>query len=377
MNKIIVALSLQFATLLGAQGHVPPIEALQYIQTVCNGSSNHEATAPSEQNCQQTDAEDSAHSRGFSGNGSSENPPDKYQQISEINFTNLLPWGLAIVMSILAGAAVTNVWIMKKQERHFALLRESVFNGAKPVHLLPEEATRIIREFYEMIRKGAEHFDQTVKQQRNELERIVKMADDSSQLSREDTHRTVETFKGSLNEMLGKIGKFMERVVQDTKETHNQALETKEFAKQVSTLIYEKEAEISKLKEGYHIHLISPLIKAFLKIRDDIHLLTNHAADPQICQQLSDLDQRIGHALLDLQIEEIPIQIGEKPHEVHHSSLWESLGAASPTDDPLRHGAVASIQERGYQFKNRNGEPHIIRKAVLLIHSCSSFNIQA
>lgn len=295
---------------------------------------------------------------------------------SKNSFVNLLPWCIAIFMAILAAVAVTYVWNMKKQERHFAALRENIINGSKPVHLLPEEATRIIRDFNEMVRKGASYFEDTVKHQRIELEQIVKMAEETSRSSREDAQRTVDTFKGSLNEMLGRISKFMERVVQDTKETHNEALETKEFAKQVSSLIHEKEAEISKLKEGYHLHLISPLTRAFLKIRDDIHSLANHTDDPQIRQQLTDLDQRIGHALLDLQIEEIPIHVGEKPHKIHHPRLWESLGASVPTDDPVRHGAVARIQERGYQFKISNREPHIIRKAVVVIHSCSSLNNQ-
>lgn len=296
---------------------------------------------------------------------------------SKISFVDLIPWGLAIFMAALAGAATTYVWIMKKQERHFTALRENILNGSKSVHLLPEEATRIIRDFSEMVREGAGHFDKTVKQQRAELEKIVQMAEDTSRLSREDAQRTVDNFKGSLNEMLGKISKFMERVVHDTKETHNQALETKEFTKQVSALIHEKEAEILKLKEGYHLQLISPLTKAFLKIRDDIYSLANHTGDPQIRQQLLDLDQQIGHALLDLQIEEIPIEVGEKPHEIHHSRLWESLGAAVPTDDPERHGAVAGIQERGYQFQISNGESHIIRKAVVVILSCSSANAQS
>lgn len=300
--------------------------------------------------------------------------PNSAGQIDRI--MNVLPWCFAVLMAILAGAAVTYIWIMKKQERHFAALRENIFNGSKPVHLLPEEATRLIHEFNGMVKEGAGYFDKTVKQQRIELEQIVKMAEETSRASREDAQRTVDTFKGSLNETLGKISKFMERVVQDTKETHNQALETKEFAKQVSALIHEKEVEISKLKEGYHLHLISPLTKAFLKIRDDIYLLANLTADPQIRQQLSDLDQRIGNALSELQIEEIPIQIGEKPHVLHHSRLWESLGAAEPTDNPERHGAVARIQERGYQLRINNNEPHIIRKAIVVIHSCSQLNVQ-
>jgi hypothetical protein len=295
---------------------------------------------------------------------------------SRISFANILPWCFAILMALLAGAATTYIVILRRQERHFSSLRENVISGSTPVHLLPEEATRLIREFHLNIEKGASYFDQTIKSQRKELEQIVGTSEASSRASHEETKRTVETFKGSLNEMLVKISKFMERVAQDTKETHKQALETKEFSKQVAALIHDKELEISKLKEGYHLHLINPLTKAFLKIRDDIHLLANHTTDPQIGQQLTDLDQRIGNALSDLQIEEIPIQVGERPHEIHHSRFWESLGAAEPTDDPLQHGAIARIPERGYQIRTNNGEPHIIRKAVVVIHSCSIDNDQ-
>jgi hypothetical protein len=290
---------------------------------------------------------------------------------------NILPWCLAVLMAGLAGAAGSYIAILKKQERNFSTLRESVINGSKPVHLLPEEAIRLISEFRDHVTQGANYFNEIVEKHRQDVGRIVQMAEESSRASRDETLRTVDTFKGSLNEMLGKIGKFMERVVQDTKETHNQALETKEFAKQVSALIQEKEVEISKLKQGYHLHLIGPLTKEFLKIRDDVHLMAKHSGDPQISQQLSDLDQKIGNALSDLQIEEISIQLGEKPHEIHHPRLWESLGAAEPTDDPLRHGAIARIQERGYQLKINNAEPHIIRKAVVVIHSCSTANGQS
>jgi len=227
------------------------------------------------------------------------------------------------------------------------------------------------------VKEGANYFADTVKRQRQELEQVIGLANEMCRASHEETKSTVDTFKGSLNEMLGKISKFMERVVQDTKETHNQALETKDFAKQVSSLIQDKELEISKLKEGYHLQLISPLTKAFLTIRDDIHLLADHIGDAQIRQQLSDFDQQIGNALADLKIEEIPILVGQKPHEIHHSRLWESLGAAVPTNDPVLHGAIARIQARGYQLSISNDEPHIIRKAVLVIQNYSPVDGQS
>lgn len=288
---------------------------------------------------------------------------------------SLLPWCFAVFMATLAGAAMTYIIVLKRQERHFSSLRESILNGSNSVHLLPVEATRLIHDFTETLKKGAKQLDETVEKQRIELEKIVETSEETSRASKEFAQRTVDTFKGSLNETLEKIRKFMERMVQDTKDTHNQALETKEFAKQVSALIHEKELEISKLKEGYHLHLIRPLTETFLKIRDDIHLLANLTADPQIRQQLSDLDQRIGNALSELQIEELPIQVGEKPDLIHHPSLWESLGAAETTDNRERHGTIARIQERGYQFRINNGEPHIIRKAIVVIYSDRQLNV--
>jgi hypothetical protein len=296
---------------------------------------------------------------------------------SKSGLEDLLPWCLAVFMAVLAGATGTYIIILKKQERHFVDLREDVLRGSRAVHLLPEEATRLIQEFHRNVKEGANYFADTVKRQRQELEQVIGLANEMCRASHEETKSTVDTFKGSLNEMLGKISKFMERVVQDTKETHNQALETKDFAKQVSSLIQDKELEISKLKEGYHLQLISPLTKAFLTIRDDIHLLADHIGDAQIRQQLSDFDQQIGNALADLKIEEIPILVGQKPHEIHHSRLWESLGAAVPTNDPVLHGAIARIQARGYQLSISNDEPHIIRKAVLVIQNYSPVDGQS
>jgi hypothetical protein len=393
MSSILITVSILLATFLGAQESSSTLPALLGESLESGESTAPPADPPDKVNSRldhnQVETTEPAQSqRGTSPQLESGSKADNVEELpatptptpntaeSKISFANILPWSFAFLMAVLAGATGTYIIILKKQERHFASLRENVINGSRPIHLLPEEATRLIRDFHLNIKEGATYFDETVKRQRQELEQIVRLAEETSRASHEETKRTVETFKGSLNEMLLKIGKFMERVVQNTKETHDQALETKDFAKQVSALIHDKEVEISKLKEGYHLHLINPLIKSFLKIRDDIHLLANHTAGPQICQQLIDLDQRIGNALSDLQIEEIPIQVGERPHKIHHSRLWESLGAAEPTDDPLRHGAIARVQERGYLIRINNGEPHIIRKAVVVIHSCSPHNDQ-
>jgi molecular chaperone GrpE (heat shock protein) len=233
----------------------------------------------------------------------------------------------------------------------------------------------LIQTFQEELKGEARHFKDLIKDHRQQMDAIVRLAEETCRASSAETHRTVETFKVSLNEMLGKIGKFMERVVQDTTETHKQALETKEYAKQISELIHLKEAEIAKLREGFHLHLITPLTKAFLKIRDDLRLYSSHAADSQTREQLTDFDQKIGSALADLQIEEIQVREGEKPHENLHARYWESLGAPEPTADPSLHGTIARIQERGYQHcTTHGGEPHVIRKAILVIYSCTATN---
>lgn len=278
-----------------------------------------------------------------------------------------LPWCIAILMAGIAGAAATYILLLTKQDRNFKALRQRVIDGSEPVHLLPEEATRLIREFKEHVTAGARHFDESVKAQRAEVERIVRDAEVSSQEAREETRRTVDTFKASLNGMLESLTKFMEKVVHDTSNAHSQALETKEYAKNVADLIHAKESEIARLKEGYDLHLIAPLTKAFMKIRDDLHAMAPHIKDDQILRHLGDLDHKIVSALTELRIEEI--KIPDKPHDLS-SRLWESLGAAEDTPDPALHGMRARIKERGYLLKMPNGEPHIIRKAVVVVYSC-------
>jgi hypothetical protein len=280
-----------------------------------------------------------------------------------------LPWCIAILMAGLTGASGAWIVMLRKQGMHFKLLRQKVIDGTEPVFLLPAEATRLIHEFKELVTDGGRYFDESVKDQRAEVKRIVHEAESSSRASRDETLRTVDTFKTSLNGMLGSLTKFMDRVVQDTDKTHNQALETKEYAKNVAELIHAKEREITRLKEGYDLHLITPLTKAFLRIRDDLHAMTPHIADNQIRSQLGDLDHKIVAALGDLRIKEIEI-----PEDLKNftSQKWESLGAADATDDPARHGKRARIKEKGYQLEMPDAEPHIIRKAVVVVYSCQT-----
>ena len=313
-----------------------------------------------------------------SGNGDglngSKEPKESEKEAAQKSLTTLLPWILAVVMSGFAGAAVVYILVLRKQDRHFDALRKKVTDGQEAVHLLPEEATRLIREFSEHLNKGAIHFDETVKGNRQDLEKIIHETEESSKVSRDQTHQTVETFKTSLNGMLEKITKFMQLVVQDTKETHNQALETKEYSKQISELVHAKEEEITKLKEGYHLQLITPLISAFLKIRDDLHLMAEHSSDTQIKDELTTIEQRIVAALSDLQIEEI--EIPNRPQEVLHTRYWETLSAAETTEDPAKHGSVAKIHKRGYQLRTANSEPHVVRKAVVVVFSSSGIASQ-
>ena len=285
-----------------------------------------------------------------------------------------LPWCIAIFMAVLAGAAGAWVMVLTKQDRHFVALRKKVIDGTEAVYLLPDEATRMIYEFKESLTNIAHSFEESVKAQREEVKRVVHEAESSSQASREETLRTVDIFKTSLNGMLGSLTKFMEKVVQDTSNTHTQALETKEYAKNVAELIDAKEKEITRLKKGYDLHLIAPLTKAFMQIRDDLHAMRPFVSDEQIQGQLADLDQKIVAALDDLQIKEILIP--ENPQELHPHH-WESLGAAEMTDDLERHGLRARVTRKGYMLNVPNGEHHIIRKAVVVVYSYQAQNESA
>mgnify|MGYP005862395535 CR=1 FL=1 len=284
-----------------------------------------------------------------------------------------LPWIFAIVMSLFAGASAAYILVLRKQGRHFNGLRQKVIEGKEPVLLLSGEAARLISEFKDQLAQADHNLKKTLGDNYVGLTRLVQQAEESGQLSREQTHQTVETFKSSLNGMLEKINKFMQNVVQNTKDAHDQAVATKDYSKQVSELIHEKEAEISKLKEGYHLHLIKPLTNAFLKIRDEIHLLAARSADADVKETLEDLDRQIVAALEDMQIKEteIPLQV-----ENLHARFWESLGAAERTDDPTKHGSVARIHERGYQYHTANSEPHVVKKAVVVVYNASNTTSQ-
>lgn len=284
-----------------------------------------------------------------------------------------LPWILAIVMSLFAGAATAYILVLRNQDRHFNALRQKVMEGKEPVFLLSSEAVRLISEFRGQLAQVDGNLKKMLADNHDGLRRLVQEAQESSQLSRDQTHQTVETFKSSLNGMLEKITKFMQNVVQNTKEAHDQAVATKDYSKQVSELIHEKEAEISKLKEGYHLHLIKPLTNAFLKIRDEIHLLAARSSDAQVKECLGDLDRQIVVALEDLHIRET--QIPERPDNLH-PRFWESLGAAEHTDDSAKQGSYARIHERGYHYLSANSEPHVVKKAVVVVYKSSNTTSQ-
>jgi molecular chaperone GrpE (heat shock protein) len=170
-----------------------------------------------------------------------------------------------------------------------------------------------------------------------------------------------------MNNMLESLQKFMGKVVEDAKRTRDEAAETKELTKQVAAVLQEKEEQLRQLEEGYQKSLLGPLTKEFLNLRDEL-LSISEQTEGEISNHLDAIDKKFVKALAETGIHEIAIN--GRPDDLP-PGFWETVGAATPTENSEKHGTVERIYTRGYTVCRPDGEKAVLRKAVVVLYAHS------
>lgn len=273
----------------------------------------------------------------------------------------------SIVLAILTGGLLAYFMVLRARGRSFAALREEVLSGSKEVPLLTTEALEMISQFKGQLMDSAADFHGKADEHRSSVEGFISRAEKTANESHAKTHETVDTFKGSMNNMLESLQKFMGKVVEDAKRTRDEAAETKELTKQVAAVLQEKEEQLRQLEEGYQKSLLGPLTKEFLNLRDEL-LSISEQTEGEISNHLDAIDKKFVKALAETGIHEIAIN--GRPDDLP-PGFWETVGAATPTENSEKHGTVERIYTRGYTVCRPDGEKAVLRKAVVVLYAHS------
>lgn len=274
---------------------------------------------------------------------------------------------VSISLAFFTGGLVVYIIILRARGRSFDVLREEVLSGSGQVPLLTEEALELIRQFRAELSDSATRFHNKADEHQSRVEDFVNRAEEIANDSHAKTHETVSTFKGSMNNMLENLQKFMGKVVEDAKRTRDEAAETKELTKQVAKVVREKEEQFQNLQEGYQKSLLGPITKEFLNLRDEL-LSLREQTEGEVADQLDAIDKKLVQAFAETGIQEIPI--AAKPDDLP-PGYWETVGAAIPTDDYEKHGTVERVHTRGYTVCRPDGEIAVLRKAVVVRYAHS------
>lgn len=282
--------------------------------------------------------------------------PDQFETAgaNQWGSNQILPWAIAVAMSGLAGAAVIFSLILVRQGRYFSALRRKLVEDSEPVHLLTDEARIFLKEHSESVSSGQ-------KQTRELLSEARSFCEEADHTMREANEKMVAQLKA----MIDHFTRFLNDISRQSAGAHEQALETKDLAKQVAELLPEKENEIARLKVGYHLDLLKPLTRAFLDAHDDLRILMsgNRPVSPD---DLKALDEKFLAALQAVGIEITPILSfnGDLGNIGQH--FWDALDASDPTDDESLHGTASRIHRNGYHSRLADGSTLVVRKAVVV-----------
>lgn len=274
-------------------------------------------------------------------------------------------WVLTAVLAAASTALAMKLFQHRKEERHFAQLREQLIasTGDRALFLLPEEALRLLVEVRGGVEQWVDHFLQGVRDERAASAELMSEVKSTALDSKRQIDDVVEAFKSQINDHLEKAGHAMRQIAAASAKAHQASNETLDYSKQVAETLIAKEAEIKLLKEGYQKALLGPLLKEMVTVRDDLIDLACTVSDPVTKAHLEHLDEKLSKALGELGISEITIPSDPNQAPLHH---WDALPAAEVTRERDLHGKTAGVAKRGYLVTRSDGDPLVLRKSTVV-----------
>jgi molecular chaperone GrpE (heat shock protein) len=163
----------------------------------------------------------------------------------------------------------------------------------------------------------------------------------------------------------------MQKIADSSAGAHGQAKETAEYAKQVGETVIEKDREITKLRKGYQLSMIGPLIKGILELRDKLTALEGLSdIDEATKKELNELNQSAVSALKDVGVNEIDIKHGTDPTEFALHK-WDALEVSRQTTEENLSKKVAEVVTSGYVALGPDASDVVVRKAKVIRYKYS------
>jgi hypothetical protein len=210
----------------------------------------------------------------------------------------------------------------------------------------------------------------------------IKLLSDKKFVEREDFQEALENFVTSVSKIgqeLGKIKEFNQNAVTQIVTQTNRVLteidiQSKGHGEGIEKLmdtflslhvkLNEKDAEITRYKEGYDTKKIKSSLTGYIKVRDRIQSYADNEKT-----SLNDLDKLliiIESAIDNLGASEIEVTIGDNFYDDKYVGLTDDPEIIE-TDDPEKDGLIAAIVKKGYEIKGQETNT-TIRSAKLKIY---------
>ncbi len=197
---------------------------------------------------------------------------------------------IIVVLSFCSGGLLVWAIFLRRKGSRLEALKEKVLDGGEKIPLLSEEALELIVSFKKELEDSRSELVKEFKEHQASMKLQLKEAQEFASEAQALTSETVAHFKENLQKSFGQIQAYMQKIADSSAGAHEQAKETTEYAKQVGETVIEKDREITKLRKGYQLSMIGPLIKGILELRDKLTAL----------EGLSDIDEATKKELNEL-----------------------------------------------------------------------------
>jgi hypothetical protein len=241
----------------------------------------------------------------------------------------------------------------ERKLRENSLTINDLKEGVGGVKLLDDEAILLLKRF--------EHDNKVVH------ENVLRTA----AANKEVTDKFKESLNANLGGLVQNIRSVMETAAADAKKT-------KDYLDVIVPQMEENKAENERLKKGYNVQLIGPLLESFFLLRDNLqeHIAYiqsqfaqgSRATSDEGLQYLIDLESEIAHSIHGVGLDEIKFFNGDNMRE-YPQVLWTTTPVAQNNQNQELHGRCALTKRIGYkQRKEGTGDVYIVRKATVQLY---------
>ena len=296
--------------------------------------------------------------------GAAEKQETSGEEESESNSSDFLV--IIVVLSFFSGALLVWTFFLRRQGSRLKALKEKVLNGGEKIPLLNEDALDLIITFKKELEDSRSELIEEFKEHQGSMELQLRGAQTFVSEAQALTKETIAHFKENLQKSFGQIQTYMQKIADSSAGSYEQAKETAEYAKQVGETVIEKHREITKLREGYQLSMIGPLIKGILELRDKLTTLEGLSdIDEATKKELNELNQTAVSALKDVGVNEIDIQHGTDPTEFPFHK-WDALEVSRETSEENLSKKVAEVVTPGYVALRPDASEVVVRKTRVL-----------